>query len=153
MYQVGETFCDCATCPEMIVVPAGEFMMGSPKGEQGRRDNEGSQHRVTIAEPFAVGKYPVTVRQFRNFVQETKPVIGSSWIHADDHPICHVSWYDAKNYVSWLSWKTEQKYWLLSEAEWEYVARAGTTTAYHFGDTISKDQANYASTGGKSIFM
>ena len=117
MYQVGETFCDCATCPEMIVVPAGEFMMGLPEGEKGGHDDEGPQHRVTIAEPFAVGKYPVTVRQFGCFVQETKHEIGDSWIHADDHPVDGVSWYDAKNYVSWLSWKTEQKCRLLSEAE------------------------------------
>ena len=155
MYQVGETFCDYALCPEMIVVPAGEFMMGSPEGEKGRYDDEGPQHQVPIAKPFAVGKYPVTVKQFRHFVQETK-YERDDWRHAyyeqqpDDHPVDHVSWYDAKKYVSWLSEKTEQEYRLLSEAEWEYVARAGTTTAYHFGDTISKDQANYDNRLGKN---
>ena len=150
-------FRDCATCPEMIAVPAGEFMMGSPEREKGRENSEGPQHQVTIPKPFAVGKYPVTVGQFVKFVQETSYYKGcysnpksGSWRNAysnqsNNHPVVCISWYDALAYVDWLSIKTNENYRLLTEAEWEYVARAGTNTAYHFGDTFSHEQANYDS--------
>ena len=71
-YQAGETFRDCPTCPEMVVLPAGKFMMSSPEEEEGRDDNEGPQHQVTIPKPFAVGKYEVIVGQYAEFVRETK---------------------------------------------------------------------------------
>ena len=149
--QVGDTFRDCATCPKMVVVPAGSFMMGSPVDEQDRNDSEGPQHRVTIPKPFAVGKYEVTVRQFEEFANETGHR-SNEWRDPDfkqsaNHPVVNVSWYDAQTYVYWLSKKTGQNYRLLSEAEWEYVARAGTTTAYHFGRMILGNQANYENDG------
>ncbi len=163
-YQVGESFRDCAACPEMVVLPAGEFMMGSPEGENGRWDDEGPKHRVTIPKPFAVGKYEVTVGQFKAFIDATKYELrgiceiyeSGNWVlkadlnwknpgfkQTNNHPVVCVSWDDAKEYVKWLSEETRGKYRLLSEAEWEYAARAGTTTAYHFGATISQEQANY----------
>ena len=150
-YKVGDTFRDCATCPEMVVVPSGSFMMGSPADEPGSSDTEGPQHRVTISEPFAVGKYAVTVGQFEEFANETGHP-NNEWCNpglkkSANHPAVHVSWYDAKAYTEWLSTKTRQNYRLLSEAEWEYVARAGTTTAYHFGETISPSQAHYHFSG------
>ena len=147
-YKVGDAFRDCATYPEMVVVPSGSFMMGSPADEPGRGDDEGPQHRVTIPNSFAVGKYEVTVGQFEEFVNETK-YPNNEWRTPEDfeqsanHPVVNVSWEDAKAYTEWLSTKTGQNYRLLSEAEWEYVARAGTTTAHHFGETISPSQANY----------
>ena len=151
-YKVGDTFRDCATCPEMVVVPSGSFMMGSPADEQGRKDYEGPQHRVTISKPFAVGKYEVTRGQFAAFVDAIGYDAGSCWrnpgfTQTDTHPVVCVSWHDAKAYIEWLS-TTGQNYRLLSEAEWEYVARAGTTTAYHFGATISPSQANYGKNNG-----
>ena len=164
-YQVGETFRDCATCPEMVVLPAGEFMMGSPEGESGRKDNEGPQHRVTIPEPFAVGKYEVTVGQFAKFVQETNHSTGycadnpeqGSWNNprafnqTNNHPVVCVSWDDASAYARWLSTETGHKYRLLSEAEWEYAARAGTTTAYYFGPMLMENMAQYRSKGTATV--
>ena len=146
-YKVGDTFRDCATCPEMVVVPSGSFMMGSPADGPCRYGYEGPQHQVTIPKPFAVGKYAVTVGQFEEFANETKYEGNErrdpSFNQFANHPAVAVSWYDAQSYVNWLSTKTGQNYRLLSEAEWEYVARAGTTTAYHFGVKISPSQANY----------
>ena len=164
-YQVGDTFRDCATCPEMVVLPAGEFIMGSPNEEVGRDDDEGPQRQVTIAKPFAVGKYEVTVEQFAEFVKETKhkmgycfdhPELGSwrnivSFKQTNNHPVVCVNWYDASAYADWLSTKTEHEYRLLSEAEWEYAARARTTTAYYFGKVISSNQAQYASEGTAAV--
>ena len=161
--KIGERFRDCAECPQMVVVPAGSFLMGSPASEEGRRDNEGPVHRVRIAVPFAVGVYEVTVGQFRRFVQATGHSTGDScWVHEDDfeersgfgwrdpgfrqddlHPVLCVNWDDAQAYVRWLSAKTGKRYRLPSESEWEYAARAGTQTVFHTGETISTDQANY----------
>ena len=158
----GTTFRDCSECPEMVVVPAGEFIMGSPKDEEDRLSDEGPQHAVTIARPFAVGKFHVTVDQFAAFVADTGYDAGSecwtveigsgefrrgrSWrnpgfVQAGSHPAVCISWEDAKAFVAWLSRKTGKGYRLLSEAEWEYVARAGTTTRYFFGND-EKDTAS-----------
>ena len=154
-YQVGDTFRDCATCPEMVVLPAGKFTMGSPEGEKGRDDDEGPQRQVTIPKPFAVGKYEVTVGQYAEFVRETKHKTGNcyypqdgswrdpSFEQSNDHPVVCVNWHDASTYAYWLSVKTGHEYRLLTETEWEYAARAGTTTPYHFGRMILGDQANY----------
>jgi formylglycine-generating enzyme required for sulfatase activity len=142
----GQAFKDCATCPEMVVVPAGSFMMGSPPGEKVRTDDEGPQHRVTIAQPFAVGKTEVTFAEWDACVDDG----GCGTYRPEDEgwgrgrqPVINVSWNDAQAYVKWLSDKTEKDYRLLTEAEWEYAARAGTTTPFYFGRTISPDQANY----------
>ena len=164
-YQEGEIFRDCATCPEMVVLPAGEFIMGSPKGEIARRVSEGPQRWVTIPNPFAVGKYEVTVGQFAEFVQETNHSTGycgnkskyGSWRNPSDfkqtnnHPVVCVNWDDASAYADWLSAKTGHEYRLLSEAEWEYAVRAGTNTAYHFGRVISSNQAQYAREGTAAV--
>ena len=136
----------------MVMVSAGSFMMGSPADEVGRYNPEGPQHQVTISQPFAVGTYEVTRGQFKVFVDATGHDAGSAWrnpgfTQTDAHPVVYVSWNDAKAYVNWLSASTGKEYRLLSEAEWEYVARAGTTTAYHFGGTIDSNQANYQTSG------
>ena len=144
--QPGERFRDCPTCPELVVVPAGWYRMGSPSHEENRSDDEGPVHRVTIAQPFAVGVYEVTVGEWDACVSGG----GCNGYRPDDagwgrgrRPVINVSWDDAQAYVRWLSRQTGQSYRLLSEAEWEYVARAGTTTPFHFGRTISPAQANY----------
>ena len=141
-----KVFRDCPKCPEMVVVPAGSFMMGSPSSEADRFYLEDPQHRVTIAAPFAVGKYEVSFAEWDACVAAG----GCNGYRPDDEgwgrgqrPAINVSWKDAKAYVAWLSRKTGERYRLLSEAEWEYVARAGTTGPFHFGSTISTDQANY----------
>ena len=146
--QPGTRTRDCEACPELVVVPAGSFMMGSPASEWGRFNNEGPQRRVTIAEPFAVGVYEVTFREWDTCVSEG----GCNGYRPDDlgwgrggRPVINVSWDDARAYVKWLSQRTGKHYRLLSESEWEYVARAGTTGPFHTGSTISSDQANYDS--------
>ena len=144
--QPGAEFKDCDECPEMVVVPAGKFRMGSPLLEADRNEDEGPQHGVTIPEPFAVGKYEVTFAEWDACVSAGgcggyRPA-DRGWGRGRQ-PAINVSWEDAKAYVGWLSRKTGESYRLLSEAEREYAARAGTTGPFHFGSTISTDQANY----------
>jgi formylglycine-generating enzyme required for sulfatase activity/CHAT domain-containing protein/tetratricopeptide (TPR) repeat protein len=145
----GESFCDCADCPEMVVVPAGHFIMGSPKSERdGFGNDEGPQHKVTIAKPFAVGKYAVTFAEWDACVADGgcrgDKSSDEGWGRGD-RPVVNVNWEDSKAYVKWLSRKTGKRYRLPSEAEREYFARAGTTTPFWWGSSITPDQANYDS--------
>ena len=144
-----KTFRDCKDCPEMVVVPAGQFMMGSPPGELYRGDE--SLHRVTLASPFALGKYEVTFAQWDACVADG----GCGRFKPDDQgwgrgnrPVIGVSWRDAKAYLAWLNRKTGKAYRLPSEAEWEYAARAGANTPFSFGATITTRQANYDGSTG-----
>jgi formylglycine-generating enzyme required for sulfatase activity len=145
------SFRECANnCPEMIVIRAGGFTMGSPTTEQGRFDNEGPQHRVTIAKPFAVSKFDVTFADWDACVSVGGcPKAADSGFGRDTKPVINVSWDDAQTYVAWLSKMTGQSYRLLAEAEWEYAARAGTTTAYYWGDDIGKGNANCTGCGSQ----
>jgi formylglycine-generating enzyme required for sulfatase activity len=149
----GTVFRDCPDCPEMVVVPAGSFMMGSPANEEGRFDGEGPQHTVTIARPFAVGKFEVTFGEWDACVAGAGCTSNKSPSDAGfgkgRRPVIYVSWDDAKEYVAWLSRKAGKTYRLLSEAEWEYAARAGTTTRHAFGVTITSSQAQYSA--GKTV--
>ncbi len=131
---------------KMVVVPAGSYQMGSPSSEAGRHDGEGPVHRVTIPRPFAVGAYEVTFAEWDACVDSG----GCGGYRPDDEgwgrgrrPVINVSWEDAQRFVAWLRQRTGHEYRLLSEAEWEYVARAGTTTPFHTGSTIATSQANY----------
>ncbi len=130
--------------PLMAVIPAGSYLMGSPTDEPERRDSEGPQHRVTFAQPFAIGVYAVTFDEFDQYCQETgKPLVDDAGWGRGRRPIINVSWHDAQAYCAWLSAQTGQPYRLPSEAEWEYACRAGTITPFHFGNTINPQQANY----------
>ncbi|MGA7428718.1 MAG: formylglycine-generating enzyme family protein [Rhodoplanes sp.] len=145
-YKPGETFKECPECPEMVVVPAGSFIMGSPESEEGRTRFEGPQHRVTFSRPFAVGKFSVTFDEWDACVADGgcdhyKPS-DSNWGRGK-RPVINVSWNDAQAYISWLKRKTGRNYHLLSEAQREYVTRAGTSSPYSWGSTISPSQANY----------
>jgi formylglycine-generating enzyme required for sulfatase activity len=133
----GDRFHECANCPEMVVVPAGSFIMGSPANEAGRGSDEGPQHEVIIGQPFAVGKFEVTVGEW-NACQAHGgcPLLPPSGEAA--FPVNSVTWDYAKQYVDWISKLTGKSYRLLSEAEWEYAARAGAQTAYSWGDDIDK---------------
>ena len=156
----GRMFRDCPECPEMIVIPAGSFLMGSPHDEAGRYKDESPRHRVTIERPFAIGKYEVTRREFGAFIRETgrdmgsdcwywdgeesKPKIGDarSWRNpgfeqTDLDPVVCVNWEDAKMYVEWLSAKTGKRYRLPSESEWEYAARGNSRTSRYWGNDAS----------------
>ncbi len=137
-----DAFRECAKdCPEMVVVPAGKFMMGSPEGQG--TDDERPQHEVTIAGPFAVSKLEVTFDDWDACVAYGDcPHAGDSgWGHGRQ-PVINVTWDDAQRYVAWLSKMTGKPYRLLSEAEWEYAARAGTQTVYSWGDEIGEGNAN-----------
>ncbi len=135
--EVGRVFRDCQTCPEMVVVPPGSFVMGSMALEEGRDDNEGPRHLVTIGVPFAVGVHEVTFAEWDACVRaggcEGDEVDDEGWGRGR-RPVINVSWWDAMAYVWWLSEETGEHYRLLSEAEWEYVARAGTETARYWGE-------------------
>ncbi len=138
-------FRDCETCPLMIAVPSGSYIMGSPASEEGRGSAEGPQHQVTISYSFAVGKFEVTFHEWDACVSEggcSRRPHDEGWGRGS-RPVINVSWHDAKEYINWLSRYTGEQYRLLSESEWEYVARAGTIGPFHFGPTISTDQANY----------
>jgi formylglycine-generating enzyme required for sulfatase activity len=143
--KTGDSFRECAKdCPEMVVVPAGDFMMGSPPNEKGRYDNEGPQHRVTIARPFAVSRFEVTFDEWGACVNYggCEPGVSDSGYGGARKPVINVNWDDAQRYVAWLSRMTGKPYRLLSEAEWEYAARAGMQTAYSWGEKIGKGNAN-----------
>jgi formylglycine-generating enzyme required for sulfatase activity len=142
-------------CPEMVVIPAGSFVMGSPEAEEGRSSNEGPQHTVKFEQPFALGRYPVTFDEYDHFCTETKRKKPEGWsayfgygtrdlgFNRGRRPAVNVSWQDARAYCAWLSEQTGQGYRLPSEAAWEYACRAGTTTPFWTGETISTEQANY----------
>jgi len=134
----GDTFRDCVDCPELVVLPAGSFDMGSSS------EYENPMHRVTFAKPFAIGRHEVTFGEWDKCVDE-----GGCKYRPDDRgwgrgerPAVNLSWLDAKAFVSWLSQKTGKAYRLPSEAEWEYAARAGTNTSYWWGRDVGSRQAN-----------
>jgi formylglycine-generating enzyme required for sulfatase activity len=152
------TFRDCELCPQMVELPAGEFLMGSPEAERGRRDVEGPPRRVTIPKRIAIGQFEVTADQFsahltdigeadKSGCKTIAKVDGNEavWGPSDasfrhpgfesggSHPAVCVNWHDARAYAAWLARRTGKPYRLPTEAEWEYAARAGTTAPYSFG--------------------
>ena len=150
--QPGEAFrvCEEEWCPWMVVVPAGEFMMGSGSGE-GEND-ERPRHKVRIGKPFAVGKYEVTFGEWEACVAgggcKGYQPSDEGWGRGD-RPVINVSWEDARAYVRWLSRRTGLTYRLLSEAEWEYVVWAGTKGNYHWGPGIGEGRANCKGCGSE----
>jgi formylglycine-generating enzyme required for sulfatase activity len=161
MLTPGELFRECAStdgdyskyCPQMIVAPVGKFMMGSPSNESGRNIDESPQHEVTIALPFAVSKFEVTFDQWDacNQYGGCAPVVWRGGApRGGKQPANNVSWYDAQQYVRWLSSLTGQHYRLLTEAEWEYAARAGSTTPFSFEGPLRWQLGEYAWYGPNS---
>ena len=141
-------FRDKSFAPELVLLPAGKFMMGSTEKEEDEYKSERPQHRVTIAQRFAIGQYPVTFAEYDQFCEtkrRRKPE-DEGW-GRERRPVINVSWEDAQAYVGWLSQETGRAYRLPSEAEWEYACRAGTTTRYSFGDAITPKDANYDDSG------
>jgi formylglycine-generating enzyme required for sulfatase activity len=142
-------FRDCSDCPQMVVIPAGEFTMGSPPSERGAE----AQHRVIITAPFAVSKFEITFEEWDACLKEGgcggyRP--GDEGWGRGDLPVINISWHDAQAYANWLSHKTGKPYRLLSESEWEYAARAGTTAPFSYGNSVSPGQANYDGSGDGS---
>jgi formylglycine-generating enzyme required for sulfatase activity len=131
---------------DMVLIPGGTFLMGSPANELKRQENEGPQHRVTLPR-FFMGRYPVTQAQWA-FVanlpqQETELDPDLSNFEGEKLPVETVTWYEAVEFCDRLSTYTGREYRLPTEAEWEYACRAGSTTPFHFGQTITTDVANY----------
>ena len=161
------SFKECPNCPELVVIPAGDFLMGSPETEHGRFDSEGPQHKVTI-HPFALAKYNVSVDEFLSFLKETEyqpapcsPILAMGWkspgrglayppgpADSPHQPAICLSWADAMAYIGWLNDKVRLPgevngpYRLPSEAEWEYAARGHTATARWWGEEIERNKAN-----------
>jgi len=158
--------CEAGYCPWMVMIPPGRFDMGSPSGEKGREANEGPVHEVKINHAFAAGEFPITRGEWRAYlaasgrtgsnncsgwndskrVWEQKPEY--NWLNPgfpqdDNHPVVCVTWDEARVYAAWLTQQTHHQYRLLSEAEYEYINRAGASTAYFWGDTDA-DQCLYA---------
>ena len=149
--SAGDVFRDCPECPEMVVVPAGRFTMGSNDGY----DDERPVHEVTIPAPFAIGKYEVTFAEW-----DACSAAGGCDHWANDaswgrgnHPVINVSWDNAREYVAWLSRRTGHAYRLPSEAEWEYAARAGTTTAYWWGRDVGQSEVCTYANGADLMLM
>jgi formylglycine-generating enzyme required for sulfatase activity len=163
----GDRFRDCADCPQMVVAPAGAFVMGSPATEPEREGERETQIPVQIERPFAIGAFAVTRSEFAAFVAATNYALdqgcyfwtGTTWEERSDrswrspgfaqddgHPVTCVDLKAARDYASWLSSKTGKRYRLPSETEREYVARAGTDTPFWSGNSISTDAANYNGT-------
>jgi formylglycine-generating enzyme required for sulfatase activity len=183
--QAARRFRDCADCPEMVVIPSGEFLMGSPADEPGRDTDEAPQRRIGLPRALAVSRTEVTRGQYAAFVRETSRTArtgcvsdrdgdgrmtaddASSWTdpgfpQTDDHPVVCVNWDDARAYVGWLNIRAGggATYRLLSDAEWEYAARAGTIAPYPWGAEPSRDHANYGAdqccspaTGGRDQWL
>ena len=144
----GTVFRDCPTCPELVVVPAGRFRMGCVSGRD-CEDDEQPVHEVELAS-FALGVYEVTFEEYERFVQATghrRPNDGD-WGRGG-RPVIDVSWEDAEAYVAWLSRETGEAYRLPSESEWEYAARAGSTTRYSWGQDVGRNRANCRSCGSR----
>jgi formylglycine-generating enzyme required for sulfatase activity len=146
--NAGDSFKECSGCPEMIVVPAGRFTMGSPAGQGDV--SERPQHDVTIDRPFAVAKFQLTFDEWDACAAHgdcAQGVSDSGWGRGR-RPVINVSWGDAQTYVKWLSRVTGKTYRLLSEAESEYAARAGSETKYPWGDDIKLDGKAMANCNG-----
>jgi formylglycine-generating enzyme required for sulfatase activity len=147
----GDHFKECRICPEMVVVPAGEFIMGAPLSEEGSAADESPQRTVTIAHAFAVGRFAITFDEWENCVAsggcKNHWPADRGWGRGR-RPVINIWWEDARAYTAWLSQRTGQSYRLLTEAEREYVARAGTRTPFWWGQFITTDQANYDGTFG-----
>ena len=159
--RAGQKFRECRNCPEMVVLPAGSYMMGSPEDEPLRRDNE-KQRRITFERPFAMSATPVTWDQWEACVRDarcdgTAVELALTTLPSGERnpnftdqgrgsrPVVGVSWYDAQNFVGWLNWKAgvDDLYHLPSEAEWEYGARAGTTTVFWWGAELDYNYGNF----------
>jgi formylglycine-generating enzyme required for sulfatase activity len=141
-----DSFKECDDCPEMVVVPGGTFMMGTPTSEPDHNDDEGPQHKVAIGYSFAVGRFAITFDEWDACVAGG----GCNGYEPDDRgfgrgrrPVFSVGWDEAHAYLAWLGRKSGRSYRLLTEAEREYVTRAGTTTPFWFGNTITSQQAAY----------
>jgi formylglycine-generating enzyme required for sulfatase activity len=142
--KAGDSFRDCPQCPEMVVIPAGEFMMGAERFE-----NEQPVHKVTLKQ-FAVSKYEISFAEYDYFCEQTdRAKIGDGGWGRGKQPVININWLDTQAYTEWLSEKAGKTYRLPTEAEWEYVSRAGTNTGFWWGNELGKNQANCENCGSQ----
>jgi formylglycine-generating enzyme required for sulfatase activity len=139
------SFRDCAECPEMVFIAPDSYKMGDRHGDK----SEQPVHKVTLTQPFAIGKYEVTVNEWKACVNDK----GCTYLPKttgmeEDHPVRDISWTDAQQYVKWLSKKTGERYRLPTEAEWEFAARGGTLTRFWWGDQFELNKVNCKNCGG-----
>lgn len=159
-FLAGDRFRDCSVCPEMIVVPAGDFVMGSPHHEMGRTSQEGPPHRVSVRDKFAMALYEIKISEWKSCASEGACMSGGhiqsegnsefgwrEWKRT--HPLVSISWGESKEYVAWLASKTGFEYRLPTEAEWEHAARSGTSTA-RFWDGSGDAACEFANLDGSS---
>lgn len=143
----GKVFRDCPECPEMVILPPGSFTMGDNDSPD---ITQRPAHRVTLTQSLALGKYEVTVAQWMACVDASACSYAPKGVeNPEQMPVRNLSWADAQEYVAWLSKKTGKTYRLPSEAEWEYAARAGTSSLYWWGDKAGSQKANCANCGGE----
>lgn len=164
-YEPGVKFRDCAFCPEMVVLPTGSFFLGSPQDERGRDDDEddlsgpgGRPVAVSIVHSFAIGVFEVTQEEWAACVQSgicrNDFVLGASLTRGlRGSPVVNVSWFDAQAYVAYLRSETNEPYRLLSEAEWEYAARAGDELLYFDADAVGPSEANFGHAYGGGVMQ
>lgn len=142
--KAGDSFRDCPQCPEMVVIPAGEFMMGAERFE-----NEQPVHKVALKQ-FAISKYEVSFAEYDYFCEQTdRAKIGDGGWGRDKRPVININWLDTQAYTEWLSEKAGKPYRLPTEAEWEYMSRAGTSTGFWWGNELGKNQANCENCGSQ----
>ena len=137
--------------PEMVVLPAGRFQMGDLSADRSGDSDERGSRAVTIGRPIAMGRYEVTFAEYQRFATAAGveiPKTKQNWGRGR-RPVINVSWNDARDYAQWLSVQTGKSYRLPTEAEWEYAARAGTSTRYSWGDEIGRNRANCGGCGSK----
>jgi formylglycine-generating enzyme required for sulfatase activity len=151
-YKPGETFRDCEHCPEMIALPAGSFFMGSDPLEEGHETSEGPRHRVNISRSFAMGTKEITFDEYDACVRDHGcPNVSDRDWGRGQRPVRGLTWAEVMDYVTWLSVTTGQHYFIPSEAEWEYAARAGTETPWNTGNAIIGQDGNFANQFGKTV--
>ena len=142
---------DAPWCPEMVIIPAGKFLMGSAESDADAYSDEQPQREVKCGARFAVGRYLLTFAEYDRFceVARRRRASDEGWGRGR-RPVINVSWCDAQDYLAWLCEQTGHRYRLPSEAEWEYACRAGTTTRYAYGETIGHEEGNFAGNVGKT---
>jgi formylglycine-generating enzyme required for sulfatase activity len=149
--SAGSSLRDCPECPELVVIGAGEFSMGSPESEVGRAPDEGPAHTVSFAKPFAIGTYEVTFDEWDACVAaKACEAVGDDGWGRGRRPVIYINFDMAQGYARWLTKKTGKQYRVPSEAEWEYAARGGSTTPWFWG-TDPKQACKFGNVGDESI--